>query len=234
MRVSMRRTYHDPAPSPEREKTQGGGIRNGINARSHCVRLYLWVGLHEGWETLQPCFDGREPWVGFQSDSEAASVVQLRHQAEVREAHLIADAERPAMHSDEGIHGFEAFLDPASTPGPGLLRAQAEIVPEPLHGPEILQRLDSAVDDLRELPDPGTRYRIGGKEGRTGMPLLDVFQDGHRLGKGDTIFEQHRHLPHRIHRPMFRPVLCPPIFDEMDRDGLVGEPLPVQRDADPP
>ena len=97
---------------------------------------------------------------------------------------------------------------------------------------DIVERMDIAGDDLRQRPHLRARDRILRQQRRLGMGLVEIFDDGERLDQHLACRrDQRRHAHLRIDRAEFRPPVVAAVLDQMDRHGLVGDALEIERDA---
>ena len=74
--------------------------------------------------------------------------------------------------------------------------------------------------------------RVARQQRRLRMGLVEIFDDGERLGEHFAGVELQRRHPHlRIDRAILGLEIVPAFLLQMDRDRLVGQPLEVERDA---
>ena len=173
--------------------------------------------------------DGRVP---RHVDLEAGGIEDLRHQTEVGHGRLVAVAEGAglAVVANRGLVGLEAGLDPVTRPGESALLGLPELLAQILHHPQVLDGMDIGGADQRQGPHAGAVDRILGQQRRLGMRLLEIFQDGQRLGQHLARIEhQGRHQLLRIERDIVgRRLLA---LAQMARSVLDLDALEIERDT---
>ena len=142
----------------------------------------------------------------------------------------VAEGAGLAVLGDRGLVGVEAGLDPMARPGEGALLGLAELVAQIAHHPQVLDGMDVGGRDQRQRAHPRPADRIPGQQRRLGMRLLEIFQDGQRLGQHLARIEhQRRHQLLRIDRDVVgRRLLA---LAQMARGMLDRDALEIERDA---
>ena len=91
--------------------------------------------------------------------------------------------------------------------------------------------MDVAGDQPGDRPRPGAKLRRWGQEWRGGKHLVEVLEDGERLGQHPVAVHEHGDETLGIECPIGRLILFPPC--QVDEARLIRDPLEVQGDADP-
>jgi hypothetical protein len=101
-----------------------------------------------------------------------------------------------AVLADHLLDGRKAGLDPVAVPGVDRLLVLVHAVAEILQDPQVVERVDVAGHRLGDRPDAGARHGIGRQQRRIGVDLVEILDDGERLGEDVAAVElQRRHQP---------------------------------------
>src|SRR5207244_11058150 len=99
--------------------------------------------------------------------------------------------------------------------------------------PESVQRVDVAGNRQREGPHPGARQRIARQKCRLGLDLLEIFDDGQRLGERARLRLQGRHQGLRVEFAIDGAELLAAGTQKMHGQDLERQLLERKRDAHP-
>ena len=104
------------------------------------------------------------------------------------------------------------------------------VVADAVEDDEVLERLDPRVDDLHEGAHASAVLRLLREERRLGIQLLEQLDDRGRLDVLHAVDHEARQVPHRVRLLVL--VLALLALEQVHVDGVVGEPLVAERDAD--
>src|SRR5262249_37926444 len=196
------------------------------------VGLVFGPRLLEGDELGAGGIDRDDPREGVERDLEAPRIGDLRYQADVGERNVCAKG--VGSGREHRLERSEAFEDPVVVPGVDRRLLLTELVLEVAQRRKIVERMDVAGDELRGSAHLRPLDRVMWQERGLRMDLVDIFDDGERLGEHFPGVERECRYPHqRFDRPVFGLAVDPSLLLQVDRNHVVAEPLEVERDAHP-
>ena len=126
--------------------------------------------------------------------------------------------------------GIETRLDPVSRPGKSAFLGLAELFTQIAHHAQVLDRMDIGGRNQGQCPHARAAHWILGQQRRLRMGLLQILEDGERLGQHFAGIEhqgwhQHLRIEDRIVR---RPLLA---LAQVPRGVLDHDTLEIERDT---
>nr|GFA44530.1 hypothetical protein [Tanacetum cinerariifolium] len=138
-----------------------------------------------------------------------------------------------AAVADQGFDGRESFRDPVTDPRRHVAFVMAHAA-QAIEHRDVVQRMDVAPDQGRDLPMPGTRKQASGQQGRFRGKFFEVFDDRHRLNDDCALVEPQRgHPALRVKRQVIGLTMLAPVTDQVDRDRVKSQALKRQSNAHP-
>src|SRR5216684_62487 len=161
-----------------------------------------------------------------------ARVGDLGNEADVGEGDL--GAERVGPRCDHRLDRLETGHDPMRVPSvdSGLVVVERSL--EVLQHDEVVERMDVAGDRLGHGANLGAPHGIAGQQRWLPVRLLEIIDDGQRLGEHFAAGNGERRHPHlRVDAAVFGAPLLAACLREVDGQDLVAQSLEIERDAHP-
>src|SRR5882762_5524157 len=173
--------------------TNGGTLRfprcpSPTARQSDRVGLLRWLCRDESIQLharlVYPCHRG----IGLEVAFVEYRVEHLRHEAAIGHGDLVAKTVFAVLLllQEKGFHHPEAFGDPMPVPGVHALFVELVGLADVFPHAQVVERMDLAGDDLRKGAHVGAVERVGGKELRPRINLVQVFDDRERLGQNPS------------------------------------------------
>ena len=123
---------------------------------------------------------------------------------------------------------FDPRLVPALRPS---IAINAVLAGQMAQNPEIIERMYVAGDQLAERADPRPADRIKRQQWWCGPRLVQILDDGHRLGDQRVVDLQGRHQALGVQLEIVRCVLLSAMIQEMNWNGTPLQSLQLQSDS---
>eukprot|EP01137_Pigoraptor_chileana_P012682 Opistho-2@65302 len=129
----------------------------------------------------------------FEPAVEALRIEDLRHQHAVRQTRRVAEAELAGHAAQALLHDLQPALHPVPVPAVLVVLADAHLLGQVAQHAKVVDRVDLAGDVLRQAAHLRPADRAVGQQRRLGIQLVQVLDDGQRLGQARLAVLQHRH-----------------------------------------
>src|SRR5438067_1634416 len=199
------------------------------------VRLRFGSRAGKGRQALEVRADRAEPRVRLHVDLVATRVVHLRHDAQIGERDVapVHVPPVPARAPHALLQRAEAHPDPLAHPGIHRVLVRLEGGAQVIEHPQVAERVDVAGDGERERAHLRPICGRARQERRVRMRLLEILDDGERLGDGGVALHDDRDQTFGIDGAKFGRVLGAHRCAQIDQRRLPGDALEAERDAHP-
>lgn len=188
----------------------------------------------EGGQRRGAVGDRRQHRIGREVHLVAPRVEHRGHQADIRLGHRVAPAERavPSLHRQRRLEAPQALGGPVAVPFDAVGLAQPPAAAQFLQHAQVRHRVDVAGHHLAQAADHRPLPRALRQQGRRGVRLLQVVQQGEGLRqRGLALLHQRGQGALRVQRHVgVGAVLA---LRQGHGAALPGQALPVERDPQP-